>query len=759
MLKNITYLSIFTILLTLWGVSSYAAVTENYTFNQVDDPMILKYRFVPQEKVANPIVEYWIPIQIDPDGKIGLCVIGNNWRQPDSVSLVLFRTGPVGAKAVRQVNLNTFLISNTMVYDFDNDGIDEVALNYGRHDSLFMEILHFHDEWRYKRFMGVGSDRDHNGYWDGGAYFPGRCDINGDGFQEIFVAIDTGYDLYPRKIICLDWHNDKILWEYEYAGTINQFNSYFDLIGPDGGQLLLLGMSSKGNAAVMRDMDDRHSYVIALDENGVEKWKVITGETFTSGKPVIIDYDGDSTGEILVPYFPGASAHHEKYPNAPETGFYILNLSGELLQIFDPGQEREVRLLNCFDYNNDGVDEIFASFKDNFLVIYDQRLNPLKICHAYADLEVWDCFDFLGNGENQLLLRTADKKLTLTDLAFKPLAQLDQLDDVNYTYYWVSRPAQHLLKQRMILNGNNGQENAVLSFAQTPWHTVFSRKPLLAFLAAFVPLSLIIAIIWFIMAKFRQKNKIISSQRDRLDEALQELKRTQEKLIAVEKYRQAKDIAGGVAHEIHNALSPALNSLDKLERLLEAGRIDDLERVTRLLDLTGRAINRANSMTQLVNRYSRLDLEKRDDHVNLKSVVGSVIEEHETIIQKLGVEIKTVVADDINLPCFEPHVYSLINNLFVNALDVMGDVEKRLIAITAGQSSGHIRIEIEDSGSGIPEENLDRIFDAFFSTKPSSGTGLGLAIVKKVVDLYNGTIEVHSSLDKGTKFIIFMPSG
>ncbi|MEW5924803.1 MAG: HAMP domain-containing sensor histidine kinase [Candidatus Zixiibacteriota bacterium] len=758
MSKNIVCYILFSFWL-VWGTFAASASVKYCTFDPIDDPTILKYRFVPQIKVSNSIAEFWMPIKIDPDGKIGLCTIGNNWRQPDSVTAIVFRPDPILGQALRQVNLNTVAVFNVLPFDFDNDGVDEVAFTYGRHDSLWLEILHPQDKFRYIKYLGMGTDRDHNGYWDGSSYFPGKCDINGDGFQEILVGIDTGYDLYPRKMICLDWRNDKILWEYEFAGIINLFNTFCDVIDRGGKRLLILGFNSKGNAAVMRDMDDRHSYVIALNKDGEEEWKIVTGGTFTGGKPVIIDYNGDGITELLVPYFEGATAHLEKFPDAPETGSYIMDLSGDILQIFDLGEGREVNQLVCYDIDNDGADEIFASFKNNFLSIYDQALNTLCVCSTYADLEVWDCFDFLGIGDNQLLLRTADKKLTLTDLSFQPLAQLDQMTDISYKYFWDSRPQQHLLKQRMILNGDKGQENIILSFGRTPWQTVFSRKPLLAFLAAFVPLSLIIAVIWLILAKFRQKNKIISSQRDQINDALQELKRTQEKLIAAEKYKQAKGIAGGVAHEIHNALSPALNSLDKLGRLLESGRIDDAERVARLIDLTGRAINRANNMTQLVTRYSRLDLEKSDDLVNLKHIIENVIEEHETIIQKLGVSINTKINDGLVIRCFEAHAYSLINNIFINALDAMTGVENRLLTITAQNSDNNAHIEVEDSGSGIPEENIERIFDVFFSTKPSSGTGLGLAIVKKIVDLYNGSIQVHSSLDMGTKFIILLPLG
>ncbi|MBP7282096.1 MAG: ATP-binding protein [Leptospiraceae bacterium] len=67
-------------------------------------------------------------------------------------------------------------------------------------------------------------------------------------------------------------------------------------------------------------------------------------------------------------------------------------------------------------------------------------------------------------------------------------------------------------------------------------------------------------------------------------------------------------------------------------------------------------------------------------------------------------------------------------------------------------------LSIIDNGIGIPQENLNRIYNPFFSTKPESGTGLGLGVVNKIVNLYNGKITVESEYKKGTKFTVTFPS-
>jgi signal transduction histidine kinase len=71
-------------------------------------------------------------------------------------------------------------------------------------------------------------------------------------------------------------------------------------------------------------------------------------------------------------------------------------------------------------------------------------------------------------------------------------------------------------------------------------------------------------------------------------------------------------------------------------------------------------------------------------------------------------------------------------------------------------SENNVKIEVKDTGGGIDQEHLEKIFEPYFSTK-ETGTGLGLAIVKKVVEVHNGTIDVESDSNDGTKFTIILP--
>ena len=95
-------------------------------------------------------------------------------------------------------------------------------------------------------------------------------------------------------------------------------------------------------------------------------------------------------------------------------------------------------------------------------------------------------------------------------------------------------------------------------------------------------------------------------------------------------------------------------------------------------------------------------------------------------------------------------------NLFVNALDAMPTGGKLKIRMPLDKKAERkVRIEVEDTGSGIPQNELTRVFEPFFTTKkPRSGTGLGLSVVHLILERHSGKIEVESVVNKGTKFTV-----
>jgi signal transduction histidine kinase len=197
-----------------------------------------------------------------------------------------------------------------------------------------------------------------------------------------------------------------------------------------------------------------------------------------------------------------------------------------------------------------------------------------------------------------------------------------------------------------------------------------------------------------------------------------------------------------------------MSALEKLSKRLDLTETDDLTRNRRLLNMAQVAVERANSMTALVRNYSRLEAEKKSDNVLICSVIKDVIDDNNVRIKGDSVKVKINCDNGITVKANRIHLYSLINNLLLNSLDAVSESNQKQINIEVNAGNGRQKIVFNDSGCGIENENLSKIYNTFFSTKPNSGTGLGLSMVKKIVDLYDGQIDVKSELYKGTTFTI-----
>ena len=95
--------------------------------------------------------------------------------------------------------------------------------------------------------------------------------------------------------------------------------------------------------------------------------------------------------------------------------------------------------------------------------------------------------------------------------------------------------------------------------------------------------------------------------------------------------------------------------------------------------------------------------------------------------------------------------------MLTNAIDALDEEQGEVKISTQKKGDNEVLITVDDNGTGIPEHIRQRIFDVFFSTKGSQGTGLGLAVTKKIIEEHEGSIEVQSSENQGTKFVIRLP--
>jgi PAS domain S-box-containing protein len=229
----------------------------------------------------------------------------------------------------------------------------------------------------------------------------------------------------------------------------------------------------------------------------------------------------------------------------------------------------------------------------------------------------------------------------------------------------------------------------------------------------------------------------------------------QSKLLQTEKMAGLGQLVSGIAHELNNPLT----SIIGYSQLL-LGR-----RLTAPQEADGRLIHQeAERAARIVKNLLLFAREARSERrpVNLNEIVERTLALRNYELRVENIELSQELAQDLPPVVADPaQLQQVLLNLLVNAEQAIrqGSGEGSIRVRTRKTASGRVSFEILDSGPGIPQEIIPRIFDPFFSTKPSgAGTGLGLSISFGIVQEHGGEISVRSQLGHGAKFIVELPA-
>ncbi len=274
-----------------------------------------------------------------------------------------------------------------------------------------------------------------------------------------------------------------------------------------------------------------------------------------------------------------------------------------------------------------------------------------------------------------------------------------------------------------------------------------------------------------VQEELERKNADMQRLLDKLAETNRHLHETQAQLVQSEKMASLGMLVAGIAHEIntpigavHSMHDTLQRALDKLRETLESSYGEWLERdagLSRPLKVIAEASKVIESgstrVIEIVRRlrsFARLDeaeLKKVDLHEGLEDTLSLI--RHEL---KHSIQIKRNYGDLPPIACFPGRLNQVFLNLLINAKQAIR--ERGEITITTSQKDDEVHIVIEDTGTGIPHDNLSKIFDPGFTTKGVGvGTGLGLSIVYQIVQEHKGRIEVKSDPGKGTTFTVALP--
>lgn len=246
----------------------------------------------------------------------------------------------------------------------------------------------------------------------------------------------------------------------------------------------------------------------------------------------------------------------------------------------------------------------------------------------------------------------------------------------------------------------------------------------------------------------------LRSYRERLEELVTErteaLRQSQEQLRRSERLASLGTLAAGIAHEINNPLNSIILTADYASQF--PGDVEP----DKAFDTIIKEAQRGGRIVKSVMKFARQDVSPKSPQ-SVNEVVARAAELARTYVHSTRLRLEVTLAPELPLVTMSPEeIEQVVINLVQNAVEAAeGEVRVRIRTTTEPDG---VRISVEDDGPGISEQNLQRIFDPFFSTRHGAGgTGLGLSICYAIVAEHGGSIQVDSQLGRGSTFIIHLP--
>jgi len=238
----------------------------------------------------------------------------------------------------------------------------------------------------------------------------------------------------------------------------------------------------------------------------------------------------------------------------------------------------------------------------------------------------------------------------------------------------------------------------------------------------------------------------------RVEKRTRRIKEMQSVLVRSEKLASLGELVAGIAHELNNPLTGIMihASLISDDPRLDDGLLEDCQTVIH-------ETKRCSKIVKELLDFARVsDSQKTMDSANKVIDRTTTLIEHHVdfrdteIIKEYDPDLPEILMD-------ASQIEQVLINMMINASQAMPQGGELVISTGMDESGDHIYIRIKDTGCGIPEENIEKLFDPFFSTKGHKGTGLGLSVSYGIIRSHSGEIKVESKPGSGTAFTITLP--
>ena len=273
----------------------------------------------------------------------------------------------------------------------------------------------------------------------------------------------------------------------------------------------------------------------------------------------------------------------------------------------------------------------------------------------------------------------------------------------------------------------------------------------------------------------------VEERTSELKKSLEDLKSTQSQLIQSEKMASLGELTAGIAHEIQNPLNFINNFSDVNNELLvemkeemDKGNLTDAKEIANDVIANEEKINhhgkRADASVKGMLQHSR-----SSSGVKEPTDINALADEYLRLAyhglrakdKSFNATMKTDFDETIgNINIIPQDIGRVILNLITNAFYVVDEKKKSgvenyepTVTVSTKKINGKVEVKVKDNGNGIPQKVLDKIFQPFFTTKPTGqGTGLGLSLSYDIVKAHGGEIKVETKENEGTTFVIQLPN-
>jgi len=367
-----------------------------------------------------------------------------------------------------------------------------------------------------------------------------------------------------------------------------------------------------------------------------------------------------------------------------------------------------------------------------------------------------------------LLAEIYEKTERDSTLKYYKLAMVakDSLFNKEKTKQMLSARFNEELRQQEIRNAEKEYKNRLRTYG---------------FIIGLIGFLVIVLILWRNNRQKKLANRQLQRQKEKVEITLSKLRATQAQLIQQEKMASLGELTAGIAHEIQNPLNFVNNFsdinkglADELQQEVDRGNLEEIKIIAKDIHDNEEKINhhgkRADAIVKGMLQHSRTSSGQRE-----LTDINSLCDEYLRLAyhglrakdKSFNTTTKTEFDNSISKINVVPQEFGrVILNLINNAFYAVSERQKQnvngyepTVIVTTRKQKEKIEVTVKDNGNGIPQKMVDKIFQPFFTTKPTGqGTGLGLSLAYDIIKAHGGEIRVTTKEGEGSEFIIQLPS-